>query len=133
MERKLRICCVCGTQYKYCPKCNEDKNKPHWMFVYHEENCKNIYDVMTKYEWGQITADEAATELEKLDLSKLDNFGESYKNTFNKIMSNVSKTKVEKHIVDEVVTEEVELKTEGNENDETPKRQKNKRVKTDIE
>lgn len=133
MERKLRICCVCGTQYKYCPKCNEDKDKPHWMFVYHEENCKNIYDVMTKYEWGQINANEAATELEKLDLSKLDSFGESYRNTLNKIMSNVSKTIVEEAIMEEAISEEVIKKTEGNEKNETPKRRKNKRVETDIE
>ena len=132
MERKLRTCCVCGTEYRYCPKCNEDKDKPRWMFVYHSENCKDIYDVMTEYEWGQIDADEAAKKLKKLDLSKLDDFGESYKNTLNKIMSNVSKTKVEEPVVENVTTEEVK-ETEVSENDEIPKRQRAKRVKTDVE
>lgn len=132
-ERKTRICVCCGTKYLYCPKCNEDKDKPHWYFTFCGDNCHNLYDVLTKYEWEQITAVEAKTQLEKLDLSKVDTFGESYKNTLNKIMSNVSKTKVEETIVEEVISEEVIDKTEGNEENETPKRRKNKRVETDIE
>lgn len=79
MEQKLRRCCVCGTEYKYCNKCDADAKKPAWYFSFCSENCKNIYDVTSKYEDKNIDAAKASEILNKLDLSRLDNFGLSYK------------------------------------------------------
>lgn len=87
MERKLRICSTCRGEYRFCPRCNEDKDKPNWYFAFCSENCKDIYDVTSNYGWGNISEKEAKERLSKLDLSKIDNFGESYKNTITKINS----------------------------------------------
>lgn len=57
-----------------------------------------IYDITSKYENGQISASESKMELDKLDLSKLDKFGESYKTSIEKINSAT--------IVNEVVEKE---------------------------
>lgn len=86
MERKERTCAVCHKKYKYCPACNEDKDKPYFMFVFCSENCKDIYDVGSKFEDGRIDGETAYKELEKLDLSELKSFGESYKGTVRKIL-----------------------------------------------
>lgn len=95
MSEKTRICAVCGNQYEYCPHCNRDKDKPTWMFCFHDQNCHDIYDVTSKYEDGQISANEAKELLSKLDLSKKDNFGTSYKNAISKIMSEADTVKVD--------------------------------------
>lgn len=89
MESKLRRCACCGTEYKFCPKCNEDKDKPMFYFTFCSENCKEIYMVTSQYENGQISSNDAKTQLDKLDLSKLDKFGISYKNSIGNIMSYV--------------------------------------------
>lgn len=86
MERKERTCAVCRGKYYYCPACDEDKNKPNFMFVFCSENCKDIYDVGSRFEDGRMSGETAYKELEKLDLSKQKSFGESYKETIRKIL-----------------------------------------------
>lgn len=85
MERKLRRCCVCKAEYQFCPKCPEDANKEIWHFTFCSQNCHDIYDVTSKFENNQISGEDANSALDKLDLSKMDSFGLSYKNTIAKI------------------------------------------------
>ena len=110
MDRKLRRCSVCGTEYKYCAKSVEDKGKPSWYFAFGSLNCHDIYDVTSKYENGQLSANEAKKQLDELDLSNLDKFGSSYKKTIKNIntsatpvVETLKATEVNK---DEVVNEE---------------------------
>ncbi len=85
MNTKLRTCSTCGKKYEFCPHCPSDANKPLWLFAWCSENCKDIYDITSKFEDGRLTAIEAKKELDKLDLSNSENFGQSYKLTIEKI------------------------------------------------
>lgn len=87
MNDKMRNCSVCRSSYSYCPHCGEDKLKPTWYFSFCGENCKDIYDITSKYENGQINANSAKVKLDALNLSKLDKFGTSYKDSIKKINS----------------------------------------------
>lgn len=108
-KRGLRTCCVCRKEHLFCPQCRpEDRNKPTWYFAYCSENCKDIYDVTSNYEDNKISADEAKKKLNKLDLSQIANFGESYQKAIMKINENVTPvektddtTKEIKSVVDE--------------------------------
>lgn len=94
-KKELRTCCVCYKKYSFC-LCNpDDRLKPTWYFAYCSKNCHDIYDVTSKYENGHISANEAKELLSKLDLSKKDNFGTSYKNAISKIMSEADTVKVD--------------------------------------
>ena len=94
-KRGLRTCCVCRKDQLFCPQCRpEDRNKPTWYFAYCSENCKDIYAATSDYENGNISADDAKKQLDKLDLSQIDNFGESYQKAIMKINENI--TQVEK-------------------------------------
>ncbi|WP_462350105.1 hypothetical protein [Eubacterium ventriosum] len=86
MVSKERICSVCKRTYKYCPLCKEDAKKPTWLFAFCSENCKNIYNITSSFEDGCMTDTEAKAKLEKLDLSRKEYFGESYKNSIASIM-----------------------------------------------
>lgn len=92
MAKKMRKCAVCGKNYPFCPRCGEDKDKPMWYFTFCSENCKDIYDVTSKFEDGQISGKDAKTKLDKLDLSNFEDFGNSYKISVAKI--NETKTEV---------------------------------------
>lgn len=98
MDAKLRTCSVCRKTYKYCPKCREYESLPTWMFAFCSENCKNIYVTTSDYEDRHITADEAKKQLDKFDLSMIDNFGTSYQNTINDINKKVTSIKIAKSI-----------------------------------
>lgn len=90
-KKGLRTCCVCHQEHMYCPVCNpEDRNKPTWYFAYCSKNCKDIYAVTSNYEDEKITADEAKAQLDKLDLSHIANFGESYQKAIMKINENAT-------------------------------------------
>ena len=49
------------------------------------DNCHDIYEVAHDYAEKKITAKEAKEKLDKLDISKYDNFGESYKKIISEI------------------------------------------------
>ena len=83
---KERICSVCKRTYKYCPSCKEDAKKPTWLFAFCSENCRTIYNITSDFENKQLPDIEAKAKLEKLDLSRKEYFGESYKNSIASIM-----------------------------------------------
>lgn len=115
MSSKDRKCSVCGQEYSYCPRCQEDENKPYWYFCFCSENCKNIYDITSSFEDGRINGVVAKEELKKLDLSKSKCFGESYKNSIKKINSFKTTAKTKKETTKE--SEEIfgkELENDNN-------------------
>lgn len=138
MNNKMRTCSVCRTPYSYCPHCGEDKLKPTWYFSFCGENCKDIYDVTAKYENGQIDANGAKVKLDKLDLSKLDKFGASYKASIEKINSSTIVTEVVEAIIetnDEEIVETVEepIAVETVEEEKMIKKSKRTKKNVDVE
>ena len=93
---KEKICAVCHSPYSYCPVCGKDKDKPTWMFTFCSQNCHDIYEVTSSYANKELKASEAKKRLDKLNLSQLNNFGESYQTVIANINSKlVSEAKVE--------------------------------------
>lgn len=130
MERKLRHCAVCGTAYRFCPKCNKDKDKPLYHYTFCSENCKNIYWITSEFENNSMTSDVAYDLLSELDLHSFENFGLSYKNSINKINDShnaklSNKSECEQEFVNEQVLEKDVLECENIEvKNKSPKRTK---------
>ena len=74
MRKNNRICIVCSTKYTYCPNCAEFDHLEKWHTIYHDENCKNIFEAASDYLAGYITKEEAKLKLDKCDLSNKANF-----------------------------------------------------------
>ena len=86
-KKELRTCVLCGKTYSFCPVCNpKDRLKPTWYFCWCSDNCHEIDEVTSAFEDGRMTDIEAKAKLEKLDLSRKEYFGESYKNSIDSIM-----------------------------------------------
>ena len=139
-----KICATCRSEYDFCPKCNKDKDKPLWYFTFCSQNCHDIYEITSSFENGKIDANEAKLQLNNLNLSKLDNFGESYKKSISKIINSASIK--ERVITKDAVVEETEINAieqvdEKENNDITEevveekvfRKSKNKRAKIDVE
>ena len=94
MGRRTRECYLCKSKYSYCPTCSQDRTKPSWMAEFHSENCKDIFDICTRFNMGLFTKEEAKSAIEKCDLSNKLNFRSSVQNTLSNILK-----------VDEVVFE----------------------------
>ena len=70
--KKARECYTCGTKYTYCSNCN--RKDPAWMSEFHAENCKNIFDICTRYNMQMVNKEEAREALNVCDLSNKENF-----------------------------------------------------------
>ena len=94
-----RECIVCGTRYDFCPNCSEYDDKPRWMFMFHDKNCKDIYEIVNSYRAGAINADKAKTRLSKLDLSDRDTFTGGFKAILDEIWKdgNIEESKRERN------------------------------------
>lgn len=132
MNKKNRKCAVCRTEYSYCPHCGEDKDKPTWYFTFCSSNCKDIYDVTSKFENRQLTIGKAKKMLDTLDLSKLDNFGDSYKSSVAKINVVEETVKVES-ITDTGKVDAVEEIKQSSLDNEEVEIKKPKKAKKNVE
>ena len=116
MAKKNRKCATCGEKYSYCPNC--DRNAPAWMAQFHEENCKNIYQICVQYNVGLLAKEQAKEALNTCDLSNKENFTECIQRDFANIFAEEPKKrnkKVEMPIIEEpvVALESHEVVTEN--------------------
>jgi len=74
MGRRNRECYLCGRDYQYCPTCSSDKMKPAYMSEFHSKNCKNIFDICTRFNMKLMPKSEAQAALNACDLSNKENF-----------------------------------------------------------
>ena len=74
MARRQRTCYLCGKDYQYCSTCSQDRMKPVWMSEFHSENCKNIFDICTRFNMKLMSKNEAKEALDTCDLSNKANF-----------------------------------------------------------
>ena len=102
---KKRKCLTCGTEYSYCPNCN--RNDPSWMAEFHNENCKNIFQICTSFNVNVMSKHEAKAALEQCDLSNKENFKSfvqhDLENIFKEDQKQKRNKKVEMPIFEELI------------------------------
>lgn len=100
-----RKCIVCGKEYSYCRSCPKDAKKETWYALYDNENCKNISQALTDYNFNKITKEDAKDILSKCDLSI--NLMDYYRNTLDVVMAKPKRTpKVKVVDVEEIIVEQ---------------------------
>lgn len=67
MGRFDRTCKVCGIKYDYCPNCSKYANLPKWMTLFHDENCREIFQVAEAYYNNELNADDLKIKLSKFN------------------------------------------------------------------
>lgn len=72
MESKKRICVACGKGYHYCPNCAKDAKKPTWMFILCSDTCHEVFEILNKRGFKEITDDEAKEALLKLGIAGME-------------------------------------------------------------
>ncbi len=85
-----RTCVICGKKYSYCPNCSAYLDKPRWMFMFDDEKCKNIYDVLNAYKTNSMSADEAKAKLNRIDPERKSVKDPGFKATVQEIYKSAS-------------------------------------------
>ena len=98
MAKANRKCKLCGKEYYFCPQCNDNLSnpKPAWFGIYHDINCKNIFDILVKYSTKRFTKDEAYVALNACDLSDVNNYDEDAQKLIHEIVSSTNEKKEDK-------------------------------------
>ena len=108
MGRKTRECYLCGQTYHFCPTCSQDRMKPSWMSEFHDENCKNIFDICTRFNMELMSKEDAQKALNACDLSNKENFKDYVKCDIANIFAEEPKPAKVKSKSHEVVNQENE-------------------------
>jgi len=113
MGKYTRKCVVCGKHYEYCNTCMSYSDKPTWMTMFHDENCKNIFEITSAYYAGSRSDEVIREQLLACDLSGKDQFTKKTQEVIEKFMdapkpkAKRAKKKVLEAVVEEVPVEEI--------------------------
>lgn len=85
MAKANRTCKICGRKYHYCPSCSGEL-RPSWYGMFHDENCKNIFYILTDVFLAKTTKAAARKRLSKCDLSEMASFNTDVKKQLDDIL-----------------------------------------------
>lgn len=90
-----RTCVVCGKHYEYCTNCDRFLNYPTYMTMYCSKECVDLFDVLSRFEAGQTSKEDAQKVLQGMNQNKMKMLKNSMANTYKKIMAEDKPVNVE--------------------------------------
>ena len=90
-----RTCVVCGKHYEYCTNCDRFLNYPTFMTMYCSKECVDLFDVLSRFEAGQTSKEDAQKVLQGMDQNKMKMLKNSMANTYKKIMAEDKSAEIE--------------------------------------
>ena len=106
-----RTCVICGKHYEYCTNCDRFLNYPAFMAMYCSQECVDLFDILSSFEAGQTSKEDAQKALQGIDQGKMKMLKNSLANSYKKIMAEEPKTEETK--AEEKVKPEVEKQIAG--------------------
>lgn len=131
MKKNNRKCICCQKEYTFCPNCGDFDNLPRWMSIFHDENCKKIFNTITEYYNKNLTKEQAKETLNKCDLSNKDTFKETIKKAIEEIYIDENVI-VEQEIKEVIINEEKNNNVENLQDNKEIKYTKNKKRNNNI-
>ena len=90
-----RICTVCGKEYAYCNNCSQYDAEPRWKFLFCSENCMSIFEIVSKYNRGELNARQAKNLLSGCDIKKAGKLDAGTKEAIEKINAETMPKKIQ--------------------------------------
>ena len=87
MANNNKKCLLCGTEFKFCPTCQQKSSADAWKNIFDSENCRKIFHVACDFAQKAIDANEAKKILSECDLSNKDSFKSDIKAFVNEIIN----------------------------------------------
>lgn len=106
-----RTCVVCGKHYEYCTNCDRFLNYPTFMAMYCSKECVDLFDILSRFEAGQTSKEDAQTVLRGMDQNKIKMLKNSMANSYKKIMTEDESVEVKEEA--ESIKPEIEKQIAG--------------------
>lgn len=104
MAKVKRHCVMCAKEYEYCNSCGAAPKL--WKNIFCSENCRDIYDVLNKYDGKLITKEDGTERLKAFDLSVVPKFNDRFKALANELTPKKEVVKKQTKESDETSIEE---------------------------
>ena len=96
MKKNNKVCLNCGKVYTFCPNCSDYALLDSWNNIYCSENCRNIFQITTDYNYGELSKEKALEKLSACDLSNKESFHKTVIKIIDEIMTQTVKDEIEK-------------------------------------
>lgn len=106
-----RTCVVCGKHYEYCTNCDRFLNYPTFMTMYCSKECVDLFDVLSRFEAGQTSKEDAQKVLQGMDQNKMKMLRNSMANTYKKIIAEDKPAEIKEEV--EPIKPEVDKQIAG--------------------
>lgn len=134
MSKANRECYTCSSKYYYCPSCPSSTKKESYYNMFCSERCSKIFKTLTNETFKKITTEQCKEELLNLNIALNESFKDGVEKHIKKVMGHeesliktIEDIKVEENlnefdtvddisinteedVVDEIQTEENEIK-----------------------
>ena len=87
MSKANVTCKTCGKEYFFCSHCEKSLNSPQWMLMWHDLNCKKVFEIASDYVQKRISKSEARSRLKDCDMSVYYTFKENIRIILEEIMA----------------------------------------------
>lgn len=108
-------CSICGKGYRLCLSCKDAMDMKPWKLHTDTAEHYKVYQILHGYSTGVYTKSEAKNKLQMVDLSDLNTFRDSIKNTINDIMHERNVKRASRNLAVEepknIVTDDVKVDT----------------------
>lgn len=111
MGKYDRTCAICGKHYEYCTNCDRFLNYPTYMTMYCSKECVDLFGVLSSFEAGQTSKEDARKVLQKINMDKIKMLKPGNAIVYKKIMTEDPKPVEE--LKTEPIKEEVEKQIAG--------------------
>lgn len=133
---KIKTCIVCGKKYEYCRHCDKNGKNEKWKTNYCSENCKDVFDIISKYANKHISIEDAKNALigKEINIRSGSNMAKQYaeimlyesSSSDERESTEVMENLVDEQSVDEV-KEEIESTTGSESKFKRPRRRHNQK------
>ena len=110
IENNNATCSICGKDYHKCISCNDEMVTSPWKKYTDTSEHYKIYQILHGFSTGVYDKDEAKSKLQMVDLSDMNSFRDSIKNTIKRIMKEDRKAAVKTKITASPIEEKTYLK-----------------------
>lgn len=90
MKKDNKTCVCCGKKYTYCNRCEEYANEPVWKAIFHNDNCRKVFTLISDYLGKAATKEKTVEGLKECDLSV--EFTPSINKAVKDVMNSTAKT-----------------------------------------
>lgn len=98
MYKSQRKCKLCPTAhiYEYCTSCIKKEDIIQWKLQFDNENCRDVYKVLSEFAFGRLSANDAKRQLDKLEVPNKEDMQPALRHNFEDVLAQATNDELKK-------------------------------------